>query len=163
MIVSTAQTFPPSATTDTEPCNGSELLVIVCGIPGSGNRLLKRLFQAAGAESFVRHGNNGPKLYHNLIELHPHRIVAVMPVRDWTVNNSSNKWAQTELQKDKCAWVAMQTMLNANIPLRIIGYETLFLYPEESKKSILKWVGLPNIPWPENDYPRDENEKWLSK
>ncbi len=151
--------FAPTGTNEPKPCVGTDVLVVVCGLPGSGNRLLKRLFLAAGAEAYVRHGNGGAKLYRKLFRLHPHRIVAVMPVRDWYSERSANSWAQREEQRDECVAVTCQVMAEDGIPLRMVGFESLFLYPERAKDLLLEWAGLPIVPWPDGDYPRDENLK----
>ena len=126
-------------------------------MPGSGNRLLKGLFEAAGAEAYVRHGYDGERPLDVLLDKHKHPIRAVMPIRDEWANRKSNSWSVDEKQRDQCLACAIEVLRKRRISLRIVSYESLFLYPERSKNALLNWAGLPLIEWP--DHPRDENAK----
>ena len=134
--------------------------VLICGLPGSGNRLLKGLIIAAGGDSAVRHGNTGSKFILKAFRVRPGRPhYALIPVRHWHAESSSNPWAQNERQKDECVGVVLQALAELGVPTRMVSYESLFLYPDQARRGILKWVGLdPDTPWP--DPPRDENHKW---
>jgi hypothetical protein len=134
--------------------------VLICGLPGSGNRMLKALIRAAGGESLVRHGNTGAKFIVKAFEIHPDRPhYALIPVRFWHAESASNPWARDDRQKDECVSVVMRTLADLRIPTRMVSYESLFLYPDQARIDILTWVGLdPATPWP--NPPRDENAKW---
>jgi len=142
-----------------------ETYVQLCGLPGSGNRLLMRLFQSAGAESDVQHGSAGTHYIREALEKHAgHRRFAVIPVRDWqaemTSRNRRMDWGEHEAKKPFAVLSVMRVLVELEIPTRMVSFESIFLYPEESKDLLLDWLGLPWVPWPEGDYPRDENAKW---
>lgn len=134
--------------------------VLVCGLPGSGNRLVKRLIEAAGGRAHVRHGNTGLKYLLKYIDAHA-GCRAVIPIRAMRAESRSNRWAKTAQQKDECVKnVILALARRPKVPVRMVSYESLFLHPEESKADLLEWLGLPNVPWP--NAPRNENEKWMT-
>ena len=149
--------FSPNAHNASPPCTRAKLFVVVCGLPGSGNRLLEGLFKAAGAESYVRHGYDGENPFRLLLDKHKHDTRAVMPVRDDHSNRKSNPWTHEENVRDRCIATTCRVMDGRRIPLRMVSYESLFLYPERSKNALLDWAGLPIVDWP--NCPRDENSK----
>lgn len=133
----------------------------ICGLPGSGNRLLERLFQAADAESSVLHGSHGTKPLLDLLDAHlADRCLAVIPVRDWHAEMASRRGGYSMDQHADALANVMRVLVERHVPTQMISYESLFLYPEESKNLLLEWAGLPLVPWPDGDCPRDENEKW---
>ena len=135
--------------------------VMVSGLPGSGNRLLKRLFHAAGADSCVRHGSGGEKMLRKVLDAHPdHRQLCVIPVRDFHSEATSNRWTHRRGQRTEAVDCVMRVLAERRVPTRMVSYESLWLYPDESKNALLEWAGLPAVPWPEGDRPRDENSKW---
>ena len=149
--------FAPEAHNAAPACDHSELFIVVCGLPGSGNHMLQHLFIAAGAESYVRHGYDGENPYKILFDIHNHRTMAVMPIRDDWASRCSCSWTDEENVRDNCLATTCEVMRKRGIRLRMVSYESLFLYPEKSKDALLKWAGLPIVDWP--DYPRDENAK----
>lgn len=138
------------------------MFVVICGLPGSGNRLLKALVQAAGGDAIVRHGNTGAKYLCKAFRNHSD-CRAIIPVRHWRAETASNPWAKSERQKDDCVREVIRALAgHPDVPVRMIGYEALFLYPEQSKYDLLSWLGLdPLTAWPEP--PRDENAKWIDE
>lgn len=134
--------------------------ILICGLPGSGNRLFKNLFIAAGGLSLVRHGHQGERTYKKAFWIHrEHPPYALIPVRHTHAESHSSSWGESQKMRTDSITQAMKSLSNLEIPTRMVGYETAFLYPIQTKRFLLEWVGLdPTTPWP--DEPRDENAKW---
>lgn len=132
--------------------------VLVCGLPGSGNRLLKRLLKKAGADAHVYHGIAGHDILYGALDKADDKqpLRAIIPVRHF--HASCNSWPINERRADECMMITMQVLAERGIRTRLISYESLFLYPEQTCQQLLTWLRLPDTPWP--DVPRDENHKW---
>ena len=134
------------------------LRVYVCGLPSSGNRLIVRLLNAAGVKlTGICHGHATDVPINTqdasdircilLVRSHPHRLTSAAKT-----NHEHGEPTDTERMMK-----LMKGIVEIGAPTRWISYESLLLDPEETKKDLLEWLGLPEVDWPEIVF--DANEK----
>ena len=143
------------------PQEKMKIRVFICGLPSSGNRLVQRLLTAAGGEcAWLCHGETSdvPRDTKDaeeircifLVRSHPHRM------------KSCKKTSPSHIYGEPVDTERMMKMMRGaaeiEAPCRWISYESLVMDPEETKKDLLEWLGLPNIDWPEIVF--DANEKY---
>lgn len=142
------------------PPANSRTAIVVCGLPGSGNRFLSEFLKHAGARTKIMHGNQDMtrQLVTEMGATDPDTYLrAVMPVRHNPIRLDKNEPRIPEMSD----WTArtIRVLSYLQIPLRVVSYEAMFLYPESFRRDLLEWCGLrSDIPW--HDEPVDANEKY---
>ena len=155
-------------------------LVLVCGLPGSGNRALERLVEGAGADAWILHGT--PSLPEGdpdhaasrrrcaewiLERGRPGRQVALLPVR-------SERWRAPTFRKTFYRWHArwpshvhvgnlMRVLSEQEVPTRLVSYEAFVEHPEHTQRWIVAWInealGVDLAPGP-TCWVHDGNQKY---
>ena len=155
---------------DTESSASKLPSIYLCGLPCSGNALLTKLFQAAGAKLVnLDHGDiQGDSecfAYRRILGMPTERWFIVIPVRDPEVRLEScrrkfpdSRQFQDSAWQDETRHRILSTASRLNVPTRFVSYEAIVQNCEGVKNDLLDWVSLPHIPWPVFIY--DGNEKY---
>lgn len=123
-------------------------MIVVAGLPGSGNRLVRSLLQAAGAEVVIFHGRSG--------DLPQGALPAAV------VLTARNPWIRAQsmhTRGDAPSWDfsrdehylrnILAFVVVHGLPVRIIPYEAIIQDPGGVRCDLLGWLSLPtNTPWP---------------
>lgn len=141
-------------------------MILICGLPGSGNHMLRELVRAAGGKPLIWHGDS--ELYKEfegdietpLLGPPPTRIFthAIMPVRNnWMRSREralGSTWWERHGHKSQDSFVAAlrETVISfiatRAIPLKVVAYEHIVANPKLGGR-ILAWADLPYADWPE--------------
>ena len=125
--------------------------VIVCGLPSSGNRMVKEVLVHAGANAAVMHTPRQISTYWR--GLRGKKIKAVVPVRTspfWEMSIKTNKH---EAGYGKLTLLDILNTLRAlELEYMVVTYEGFLMYPSLVTKAMLGFLNLPRpdalVPFP---------------
>jgi len=152
-------------------------IVLVCGLPSSGNRVIARALKLAGADTWVCHGmpllplthparkkseRRSSEVFH---EKHrPGQTFAVMPTRDLHHQVESyhrhhaSGWMR-HYPPDETIHRILSVVSHHKLPFRALSYEAFVQAPRQNLQYLAAWIGLPIKAW-DLSFVHDGNEKY---
>jgi hypothetical protein len=132
-------------------------VILVCGLPSSGNRLvethIRRGIDAKGVEETVQiwHGDNERPM---LIYPEGERLVMVAPVRDEAMRQASIEKRERyhgghfPTDPERCRRNMLSLKVEMDLPIYFLSYEGLIANPGGLGRNLFGWLELPWVPWP---------------
>ena len=147
-------------------CVQAPVLVYVCSLPGSGNRIIARhLFRMGACVEVVHSPHYGSGVEKSLLQHnHPKRSVALTIRRDpeiWeaSVRDRHPAWLEPG-RKEKALAYLDEELPRMDIERYYLPLTQAYTNPEATARYLAYLTGLPFQPWPDKDTPFDCDEKW---
>lgn len=163
-------------------------MILVCGLPSSGNRLLTahiargckaNLGDAASlvVEPEVVQLWHGDRPTCDLTRPEGERIVMVIPVRcevmrQRSVARREKLGGHFPFDPDQSRTHVLAFAVRYQVPVRMVSYEGLVANPDAVGQELFRWLALPWVPWPDAESDNvqrpelgkiyDANEKYRS-
>jgi hypothetical protein len=135
--------------------SGFERTILICGLPGSGNNLVRRFVERCAQKVGPRHARG--VVFHG----GPHHPSAswrcrgathvVIPVRHPGCRRQSMYRRQLDWSRYPpvpCAASIFRIVVDDKLPVYLLSYEALVADPEGVGRDLAEFLELPYVPWP---------------